>query len=74
MFLKETLILDYYTNTPSYRVGLKIDELTVNAKDDETLYDNAKGFTNYAAPGADRFKISLSLTKKSLQILMIPTS
>jgi hypothetical protein len=30
------------------------------------LYDNAKGFTNYAAPGADRFKISLTLTKRLL--------
>ena len=23
----QTIILDYYTNTPSYRVGLQIDEL-----------------------------------------------
>ncbi len=63
---KQTIVLDYYTNTPSYRVGLQIDETIVNAKEDESLYDNAKGFTNYAAPGADRFKIGLSLTKKLL--------
>jgi hypothetical protein len=63
---KQTIILDNYTNTPSYRVGLKIDEIIINAKDDNSLYDNAKGFTNYAAPGADRFKINLSLTKKLL--------
>jgi hypothetical protein len=62
----DTLILDNYTNTPSYRVGLKIDELIITAKDDKTLHDNAKGFTNYAAPGADRFGINLSLTKKLL--------
>ena len=62
----DTLILDNYTNTPSYRVGLKIDELIITSKDDKTLYDNAKGFTNYAAPGADRFKINLTLTKKLL--------
>ena len=61
---EETIILDNYTNTPSYRVGLKVDETIVSAKEDESLYDNAKGFTNYAAPGADRFKIGLSLTKK----------
>ena len=60
----ETIILDNYTNTPSYRVGLKVDETIISAKEDESLYDNAKGFTNYAAPGADRFKIGLSLTKK----------
>ena len=61
---EETIVLDNYTNTPSYRVGLKVDETIVSAKEDESLYDNAKGFTNYAAPGADRFKIGLSLTKK----------
>ena len=63
---KQTIVLDYYTNSPSYRVGLKIDEQIITAKDEKSLYDNAKGFTNYAAPGADRFKISLSLTKKLL--------
>jgi len=63
---QQTLILDYYTNTPSYRVGLKVVEEIVTAKDDSSLYDNAKGFSNYAAPGADRFKISLILTKKLL--------
>jgi hypothetical protein len=63
---KQTIILDNYTNTPSYRVGLKIDELIITAKDDTSLYDNAKGFTNYAAPGADRFKLNLTLTKKLL--------
>ena len=63
---KQTIILDYYTNTPSYRVGLRVDEQIITAKDDPSLYDNAKGFTNYAAPGADRFKISLTLTKKLL--------
>jgi hypothetical protein len=63
---KQTIILDNYTNTPSYRVGLKIDELIISAKDDSSLYDNAKGFTNYAAPGADRFKLDLTLTKKLL--------
>ena len=63
---KQTIILDYYTNTPSYRVGLRVNEQIITAKDDSTLYDNAKGFTNYAAPGADRFKISLILTKKLL--------
>ena len=63
---KQTIILDNYTNVPSYRVGLKIDELIIGAKDDSSLYDPSKGFTNYAAPGADRFKINLTLTKKLL--------
>jgi hypothetical protein len=70
---KETIILDYYSNTPSYRVGLKISEEIVTAKDDFSLYDNAKGFTNYAAPGADRFKISLSLGTRSLDSVSTDT-
>ena len=60
----QTIILDNYTNTPSYRVGLRIEESLVNAKEDNTLFDNAKGFTNFAAPGADRLKIKLILSKK----------
>ena len=63
---KQTIILDYYTNTPSYRVGFQINEEIIGAKEDPSLYDNAKGFTNYAAPGADRLKIGLVLTKKLL--------
>tara|TARA_B100000073_G_scaffold254029_1_gene214019 strand:- start:6253 stop:13377 length:7125 start_codon:yes stop_codon:yes gene_type:complete len=63
---KQTLILDEYANTPSYRVGFRVTEEIVNAKDDVSLYDNAKGFSNFAAPGADRLKITLTLTKKEL--------
>ncbi len=63
---KQTIILDHYTNTPSYRIGLQVNETVITPTDDATLYDNAKGFTNYAAPGADRFKIDLVLTKKLL--------
>ena len=62
----QTLVLDYYTNTPSYRIGFEISETIVNAKNDDSLYDNAKGFTNYAAPGADRLKFNLTLSKKLL--------
>ena len=63
---QQTLILDYYTNTPSYRVGLQVTESFIGSKDDSSLFDNAKGFTNFAAPGADRLKITLNLTKKLL--------
>jgi len=62
----DKLVLDAYTNNPSYRVGLFIKEELVSANDDESLYDNARGFSNFAAPGADRLKISTTLTKKGL--------
>ena len=62
----ESLILDQYGNKPAYRVGFFVKEDIVTAVDDGSLYDNAAGFSNYTAPGADRLKISLSLTKKEL--------
>ena len=62
----DKLVLDAYSNTPSYRVGLEITEELITAKDDSSLYDNAKGFSNFAAPGADRLKISTKLSKKLL--------
>ena len=60
------IILDPYNNTPSFRVGFDIVEEIINANEDSSLYDNAKGFSNFAAPGADRFKISVRLAKKDL--------
>ena len=62
----ETIILSQYSNEPSARIGLRIEEDIINADEDETLADNSKGFNNYAAPGADRLKISCSLFAKPL--------
>jgi len=63
----QTVILDQYGNAPSYRVGLLIDEeLAVASNNYLDLFDNAQGFSNFAAPGADRLKITLTLIKKEL--------
>ena len=62
----QTLILDKYTNTPSYRVGLTITESFVTSNDDTSLVDNAQGSSNLNAPGAHRFKIDLTLAKRTL--------
>jgi len=63
---RETLVLDQYSNTPSYRIGFFVDEEIVTADLDESLNDNSQGFNNYAAPGADRLRVSVSLFKKPL--------
>jgi hypothetical protein len=65
----QTVIIDQYSNNPSYRVGLFIDENVVSAFDDSTLFDNAAGFSNFAAPGADRFQVKPTLIKKDLDDL-----
>ena len=63
---EQTIILDYYNNNSKYRVGFYINETIVDAKEDNSLFDNARGFSNYASPGADRLKIELTLGKKDL--------
>ena len=63
---KQTIVLDKYTNTPSYRVGLLVTESFVTPNDDASLNDNATGSSNVNAPGAHRFKIDLTLTKKTI--------
>jgi hypothetical protein len=63
---QDTIILDQYSNTPSYRVGLSVSETFMSSYDDSSLFDNAKGFTNYSAPGADRFRLKTNLSKQLL--------
>jgi hypothetical protein len=63
---QQRILLDQYGTTPSYKVGFNIIEKIVTALEDEDLYDNSQGFSNYAAPGADRFQIELELKKYNL--------
>jgi len=63
---EETLVLSASSITESARVGFTITETLVTPEADATLTDNATGSTNYAAKGAHRLKISLSLSKLPL--------
>jgi len=62
----QTIILDKYTNDPSYKVGLVPVKSFVDYISDQSLVDNAQGTPNYQAPGADRLKIDTTLTKVAL--------
>jgi hypothetical protein len=64
----QTIILDKYSNTPSYRIGLSITETITDYIDDSSLLDPAVGAANYQAPGADRYTILLTLTTLPLQV------
>jgi hypothetical protein len=59
----QVIILDQYSNTPSYRIGFEIFETIESSSDNFDLNDNASGFTNFSAPGADRLVIDAVLTK-----------
>lgn len=63
---EQTIVLDKYTNTPSYRVGLNLIESQITPEAESTLLDNAQTSYNYAAPGAHRYHIDLILTKLPL--------
>ena len=60
---EETLILDPYSKTPSFLVGFNVTENLITPEQDSTLLDNSTGSTNFAAKGAHRLQISLSLVK-----------
>jgi len=62
----DTIVLDPYSTTPSYRIGLQIDEGIVAYSDDNALLDPAQESFNYQAPGADRYQFNLVLSKRSL--------
>ena len=66
---EQLIVVDKYYNKPSVKVGFKITESLVTAEEDSSLYDNARGFSNFAAPGAHRLKIDLTLIVKEFDAL-----
>lgn len=64
----QTIILDKYDNAPSYRIGLQITETIYDYVNDSSLLDPAIGASNYQAPGADRYVITLTLITLPLSL------
>jgi len=62
----QSIILDTFGNTPTYRIGLEIDDGIITEADDNALLDPAQGSFNYQAPGATRYQFALNLSKRSL--------
>jgi len=56
----------YDTTSASLKVGLEINEYFIKASDDSSLIDPAQEGTNYQAPGADRYKVELTLSTREL--------
>lgn len=63
-----TIVLEKYSSTPSLRVGLNATENIYDYTDDGTLLDPAINASNYQAPGADRYVISLTLETRPLDL------
>jgi hypothetical protein len=64
----QTIILNKYDNVPTYRIGLQINETIYDYINDSSLLDPAIGASNYQAPGADRYVITLTLVTLPLTL------
>ena len=64
--LRQEIVLDKYNPITSCYVGLKVRESIVSSDDDTSLLDPASGTFNFNAPGADRYKVSTVIAKKTL--------
>lgn len=64
-YLTKYVTSDDVTNIDR-KAGLLSDISIITENQDETLLDNANGSYNYAAPGAHRLKIDLTLVSKAL--------
>ena len=63
---EQTLALSVNSVTESARVGFTVTEELITPEADATLTDNARGSANYAAKGAHRLKVTLTLSKLAL--------
>jgi Domain of unknown function (DUF4815) len=59
-----SIVPDALNVSPSVVVGFEVTEEIVDAFTDSSLLDPAIGASNYQAPGADRYQVSLNLVTK----------
>jgi hypothetical protein len=64
--LPQTIVLEAFNPTPTFRIGLEIDEEVITESIDNALLDPAQLSFNYQAPGAHRYQFSLNLAKRTL--------
>ncbi len=62
----QTIVLDPYGNSPTYKIGLEIDDNIIDESADANLLDPAQNSFNYQAPGAWRYQYNLNLAKREL--------
>jgi hypothetical protein len=63
---QQSVVISKYSNDANVTVGFDVNESIVSSTSDTSLLDPAVGASNYIAPGADRYKIELTLTAKEI--------
>ena len=61
----QSLTIARFSSTPDQEIGFQIDEEVVTVSDDTALYDNQGSSPNLSSPGADRYRITLTLKTKT---------
>ena len=62
----QTVATSKYDLASNVRVGFEVVETITDSTEDTTLLDPALEASNYQAPGADRYKVTLTLATRSL--------
>ena len=61
----QKLVISKYNSKPTDTIGFVLTEQVITASDNIALYDNSGTTPNLTSPGADRYKITLTLSKLS---------
>ena len=62
---KQSIIVSKYSDTPDATIGFTVTESIVTSGDNTALYDNSGSTPNLTAPGADRYRITLTLVNET---------
>ena len=62
----QSLTVSRFQSTPNVEIGFEIKEQVVSVVDTNDLYDNQGATPNLSSPGADRYRIQLTLTTKTI--------
>jgi hypothetical protein len=61
----QSLIISKYTSNPNTRLGFKVTQDILTSSDNSALFDNQGATPNLASPGADRYRINLTIADKA---------
>ena len=61
----QSKIISKYTSDPDINVGFQVAQRIFTIDDDQGLYDNQGALPNLTAPGADRYRIDMTLALES---------
>ena len=62
---KQTLTVSRYNSLADAEVGFEVSQDVVSVLDTDALYDNQGSVPNLSSPGADRYRIRMTLTTKA---------